>query len=289
MANFKGIFTAQLTPFDKNDKINDAALEKLIKHNIDMGVSGFYVGGSTAEAFHMTTDERKYLLEAVRAIAKDKTIIAHIGTLNQNEAIDLAKHAEKVGADAISSVAPFYYKMTFNEIKDYYFGVADSVNIPMFVYNFPMNTGVTMTIKEFDQFFENDKFLGFKHTSSDFFTLERVKAKYPEKIALNGFDEMFLGGIVMGADGGIGSTYNFMANKFVKIMELVKEGKIEEAREIQHDINKVVETLFSIELMPAQKEVLNQLGFDFGNCRKPFRELTTEEKKIIEKEILPLL
>lgn len=289
MANFKGVFTAQLTPFDKNDKINDAALEKLIKHNIDMGVSGFYVGGSTAEAFHMSADERKYLLEAVRAVAKDKTIIAHIGALNQAEAIDLAKHAEKVGADAISSVAPFYYKMTFNEIKDYYYGVAESVNIPMFVYNFPMNTGVTMTMKEFDQFFENDKFLGFKHTSSDFFTLERVKAKYPEKIALNGFDEMFLGGIAMGADGGIGSTYNFMANKFVRIMDLVKEGNIAEAREIQHDINKVVETLFSIELMPAQKEVLNQLGFDFGNCRKPFRELTTEEKKIIEKEILPLL
>lgn len=289
MANFKGIFTAQLTPFDKNDKINDAALEKLIKYNIEMGVSGFYVGGSTAEAFHMTADERKYLLEAVKSVAKDKTIIAHIGSLNEAEAIDLAKHAEKVGADAISSVAPFYYKMTFNEIKDYYYGVAESVNIPMLVYNFPMNTGVTMTMKEFDQFFVSDKFLGFKHTSSDFFTLERVKAKYPDKIALNGFDEMFLGGIVMGADGGIGSTYNFMANKFVKIMELVKNGNIAEAREIQHDINKVVETLFSIELMPAQKEVLNQLGFDFGNCRKPFRELTNEEKKIIEKEIMPLL
>ena len=80
-----------------------------------------------------------------------------------------------------------------------------------------------------------------------------------------------------------------MADKFVKIMELVKENNIAAAREIQHDINKVVETLFSIELMPAQKEVLNQLGYEFGNCRKPFRELTTEEKKIIEKEILPLL
>ena len=289
MANFKGLFTAQLTPFDKNNKINDAALEKLIKYNIDMGVTGFYVCGSTAEAFHMTADERKYVLEAVRTFAKDKTIIAHVGSLNEAEAIDLAQHAEKVGADAISSVAPFYYKMTFNEIKDYYYTVAESVHIPMLVYNFPMYTGVTMTMKEFDQFFENDKFLGFKHTSSDFFTLERVKAKYPEKIALNGFDEMFLGGIVMGADGGIGSTYNFMANKFASIMELVKEGKIPEAREIQHDINKVVETLFSIELMPAQKEVLNQLGFDFGNCRKPFRELTLDEKKIIEKEIMPLI
>lgn len=289
MANFKGIFTAQLTPFDKNNKINDAALEKLIKHNINMGVSGFYVGGTTAEAFLMTADERKYLLEAVKSVAEDKTIIAHIGSLNEAEAIDLAKHAEKVGADAISSVAPFYYKFSFNEIKDYYYRIAESVNIPMLVYNFPMNTGVTMTMKELDQFFTSDKFFGLKHTSSDFFTLEQVKAKYPDKIALNGFDEMFLGGIVMGADGGIGSTYNFMANKFVKIMELVKDCNIAEAQKIQHDINKVVETLFRIELMPAQKEVLNQLGFDFGNCRKPFRELTLDEKKTIEKEILPLL
>lgn len=289
MANFKGLFTAQLTPFDKNNKTNLPALEKLIKHNIDMGVTGFYVGGSTAEAFHLSADERKYLLEAVRAMAPDKTIIAHIGSLNMAEAIDLAEHAEKAGADAISSVAPFYYKFTFEELKDYYFGIADSVEIPMLVYNFPMYTGVTMTMKEFDQFFASDKFFGLKHTSSDFFTLERIKEKYPDKIALNGFDEMFLSGLIMGADGGIGSTYNFMANKFAKIIELFNAGKIDEAREIQHTINKIVEVLFRIELMPAQKEVLNQLGFDFGNCRKPFRELSLEEKKIIEKEIIPLI
>ena len=289
MANFKGLFTAQLTPFDKNNKINLPALEKLIKHNIDMGVTGFYVGGSTAEAFHLSAAERKYLLEAVRAMAPDKTIIAHIGSLNMAEAIDLAEHAEKAGADAISSVAPFYYKFTFEELKDYYFGIADSVEIPMLVYNFPMYTGVTMTMKEFDQFFASDKFFGLKHTSSDFFTLERIKEKYPDKIALNGFDEMFLSGLIMGADGGIGSTYNFMANKFAKIIELFNAGKIDEAREIQHTINKIVEVLFRIELMPAQKEVLNQLGFDFGNCRKPFRELSLEEKKIIEKEIIPLI
>ncbi len=289
MANFKGLFTAQLTPFDKNNKINLPALEKLIKHNIDMGVTGFYVGGSTAEAFHLSADERKYLLEAVRSMAPDKTIIAHIGSLNMAEAIDLAEHAEKAGADAISSVAPFYYKFTFEELKDYYFGIADSVEIPMLIYNFPMYTGVTMTMKEFDQFFASDKFFGLKHTSSDFFTLERIKEKYPDKIALNGFDEMFLSGLIMGADGGIGSTYNFMANKFAKIIELFNAGKIEEAREVQHTINKIVEVLFRIELMPAQKEILNQLGFDFGNCRKPFRELSLEEKKIIEKEIIPLI
>lgn len=289
MANFKGLFTAQLTPFDKNNKINDSALEKLIKYNIEMGVTGFYVCGSTAEAFHMTADERKYVLEAVRSIAKEKTIIAHVGSLNEAEAIDLAKHAEKIGADAVSSVAPFYYRLSFDEIKDYYFRVAESVSLPMLVYNIPITTGINMTMKELEQFFVSDKFFGIKHTSSDFFTLEQVKSKYPEKIALNGFDEMFLAGLIMGADGGIGSTYNFMASKFVKIIENFKNGNIKAAQEIQHEINKVVASLFKTALMPAQKEVLNQLGFDFGICRKPFRELTLEEKKIIEKEIMPLL
>ncbi len=289
MNKFNGLFTAQLTPFDANGKINEKELEKLIKYNIKMGVKGFYVGGTTAEAFLMTADERKYLLELVKATAEDRTIIAHIGSLNEAEATELAKHAEKTGADAISSVAPFYYKFTFNEIKNYYYRIAESVNIPMLVYNFPMNTGVTMTMKELDQFFTSDKFFGLKHTSSDFFTMEQVKAKYPEKIALNGFDEMFLAGLSMGADGGIGSTYNFMADKFVKIKELFEANKIAEAQEIQHTVNKIVAVLFKVGLMPAQKEVLNQLGFDFGVCRKPFGELDAESKKIITDEVMPLL
>ena len=289
MEKFKGLFTAQLTPFTADGKINEKALEQLIKNNIKMGVKGFYVGGTTAEAFLMSADERKYLLELVKSMAEDKTIIAHIGSLNEAEAISLAQHAEKTGADAISSVAPFYYKFTFNEIKNYYNRVADSVSIPMLVYNFPMNTGVTMTMKELGEFFKDDKFFGFKHTSSDFFTLEQVKANFPEKIALNGFDEMFLAGLSMGADGGIGSTYNFMADKFVKIRELFMENKIAEAQEIQHTVNKIVAVLFRLGLMPAQKEVLNQMGLDFGVCRHPFGELDIEAKKTIEKEILPLL
>lgn len=289
MNKFKGLFTAQLTPFTADGKINEKALEQLIKNNIKMGVKGFYVGGTTAEAFLMSAQERKYLLELVKSMAEDRTIIAHIGSLNEAEAIELAQHAEKNGADAISSVAPFYYKFTFNEIKNYYNRIADSVNIPMLVYNFPMNTGVTMTMNELDQFFTEDKFFGLKHTSSDFFTMEQVKAKYPDKIALNGFDEMFLAGLSMGADGGIGSTYNFMADKFVKIKELFEQNRIAEAQEIQHTVNKIVAVLFKLGLMPAQKEVLNQIGLDFGVCRHPFGELDAEAKKTIQKEILPLL
>lgn len=289
MKNFKGLYTALLTPFDKDGKINEDALTKLIKHNINMGIDGFYACGTTAEAFLMSTQDRMTLLEYTKAAAEDKKIIAHIGSLNEDDAIKMAKHAESIGCDAISSVAPFYYKFSFEDIKNYYYRIAESVNIPMLVYNFPMNTGVTMTMKELDQFFTSDRFFGLKHTSSDFFTMEQVKANYPDKIALNGFDEMFLAGLSMGADGGIGSTYNFMADKFVKIRQLFMENKIAEAQEIQHTVNKIVAVLFKVGLMPAQKEVLNQIGFDFGVCKHPFGELDDAAKKLIADEIIPLL
>ena len=86
---FKGIFTALLTPFDQNGRINDKALERLVKHNIKMGVKGFYVCGSTGEAFLLSRDERKHVMETVRAVAPDSTLIAHVGSINEEEAIDL--------------------------------------------------------------------------------------------------------------------------------------------------------------------------------------------------------
>ncbi|MBQ8210337.1 MAG: N-acetylneuraminate lyase [Clostridia bacterium] len=289
MKNFKGLYTALLTPFDKEGKINKDVLTKLIKYNIEKGVDGFYACGTTAEAFLMSTQDRMTLLEYTKEAAEDKKIIAHIGSLNEDDAIAMAKHAESIGCDAISSVAPFYYKFSFEDIKNYYYRIAESVNVPMLVYNFPMNTGVTMTMKELDQFFTSDRFFGLKHTSSDFFTMEQVKANYPDKIALNGFDEMFLAGLSMGADGGIGSTYNFMADKFVKIRQLFTENRIAEAQEIQHTVNKIIAVLFKVGLMPAQKEVLNQIGFDFGVCKHPFGELDADAKKLIADEVIPLL
>ncbi|MBR5538478.1 MAG: N-acetylneuraminate lyase [Clostridia bacterium] len=289
MKNFGGIFTALLTPFDKNGKINEKELEKLVKYNIDKGVSGFYVCGSTAEAFLLSTDERKQVLDVVKASAEDKTLIAHIGSVNEIEATCLAKYAETLGYDAISSVSPFYYNFTFKEIKDYYFRLANSVSLPMVVYNFPAFSGVNLGMKEISQFLSDDKFLGLKHTSNDYFTLEQVKAAFPEKTVYNGFDEMFLAGLSMGADGGIGSTYNFMADKFVKIKAHFENGEIKEAQALQATANKIIAVLCKVGVMAGEKEVLNQLGFNFGECRKPFKSLNEDEKELIKNEIIPLV
>ena len=284
---FNGIFTALLTPFDANNKINDKALEKLVKFNIDMGVKGFYVCGSTGEAFLLSTEERKHVMEVVKDCAPDKTLIAHIGSINESEAQDLANHAKALSYDAISSVAPFYFKFTFEEIKNYYFRLAENTGMPMLVYHIPAFSGVNMGTGEISQFLNDDKFIGVKYTSNDFFTMEQCKSTFPDKIIFNGYDEMFLAGLSMGADGAIGSTYNFMADKFVQIQKLFHEGNNAEAQAIQREANKIITVLCKVGVMQAEKEVLNQLGFDFGVCRRPFGEPTAEQKDLIHKEILP--
>ncbi|MBR5613956.1 MAG: N-acetylneuraminate lyase [Clostridia bacterium] len=286
---YAGIYTALLTPFDNNNKINEKALEKLVKYNIDKGVKGFYVCGSTGEAFMLTTDERKYVMEIVKSVAPNHTLIAHIGSIHEDEAAKLAIQAKDLSYDVVSSVTPFYYKFSFEEIKNYYFRLADSADLPMLVYYIPVFSGVSMGINEMKSFLTDDRFIGIKFTSNDFFTLEQAKAAFPDKVVFNGFDEMFLAGLSMGADGGIGSTYNFMADKYIKIQELFKSGKIEEAQQIQKEANRITALLCKIGVMQAEKEVLNQLGFDFGICRHPFGEISSENKEIIAKEIVPYL
>ncbi len=289
MQKFKGIFPALLTPFDKNDQVNTRELEKLVKFNLEKGTKGFYVGGSTAEAFLLSTNERKEVMETVKASAPNATLIAHVGSVSEREAKELACFANRLGYDAVSSVAPFYYKFSFEEIKNYYFRVADASGLPMLVYHFPAFSGVNMGVKEISQFLSDERFIGIKYTSNDFFTMERCKTNFPNKLVYNGYDEMFLAGLSMGADGGIGSTYNFMTDKFVKIKKLFEENKLKEAQELQQEVNGIIAVLCSIGVMQAEKEVLNQLGFDFGICRKPFGEPTAEQKKLIAEKIIPCL
>ncbi len=285
----QGIYTALLTPFDKNGKINEKELIRLVKHNINLGVDGFYVCGSTAEALMLSVAERKQIMKIVKDSAGDKKLIAHVGSISEKEAHELAKYAAELNYDLISSVAPFYYKFSFSEIRDYYVRLAESSKMKMLVYHIPAFSGVGMGIKEISTFLDDDRFAGIKYTSNDFFTMERCKALYPDKLIYNGYDEMLLSGLSMGADGGIGSTYNFMADKFVLIRKLFLEGKADEARKVQNEANRIISILCEIGVMQAEKEIMNQLGLDFGGCLPPFSNVTQEQKQLINKEIIPFI
>ncbi|MBQ9773204.1 MAG: N-acetylneuraminate lyase [Clostridia bacterium] len=290
MKSLRGIFPALLTPFDKNGRINVFALQDLIEMNLKKGVDGFYVCGSTAEVFLLSETERMQLYRTVKEIVGTRAaLIAHVGDISTQKAIGYARSASELGYDAISAVAPFYYKFSFSEIKKYYYDIVSESALSMIVYNFPNFSGVNLSVEEMGEFLSDERFIGVKHTSSDYFALSRFKSAFPDKIIYNGFDEMMLAGLSMGADGGIGSTYNFMAEKFITLRTHFEEGRMPEAQALQQQINHIIAVLCRVGVMQGEKEVLNQMGLSFGDCRAPFGTLNTEQKKLIATEILPLL
>ena len=287
---FKGIFPALLTPFNEDESINFDALKQLVNRLIAQGVKGFYVDGSTGEAFLLTIEERKQLIRAVAEYAKGKcTLIAQIGSIALPDAIELARCAESAGYDAISSVPPFYYKFSFAEIKRYYFAIADAVDLPMIIYNVPIYTGVSFTAEQMAEFLQDDRFIGVKHTSSDYFALRQFRSAFTDKVMLNGFDEMLLAGLSLGANGAIGSTYNFMPEKFIRIYQLFNEGKIEEAVCVQEEADRIIAALCKVGVMQGEKAILTKLGVPMGKLRAPFIDISDEQKAWLFDQILPLL
>jgi len=241
MEKMHGIFPALLTPFDQAGRIRKDVLRELVEFNIKKGVTGFYVCGSTAESFFLSADDRKAILETVADQAAGRCrLIAHIGHIDTLTAVDLALHAKSVGVDAISSVSPFYYNFSFDEIRQYYFDIEDAADVPMIIYNFPAFSKVNLTEDNIASFFDDDRFIALKNTSSDFFLLERLAHRYPGKTYFNGYDEMFLSGLAAGADGAIGSTFNVMAEKFIRIQKLFEENRMAEAQEEQRKANNII-------------------------------------------------
>ncbi len=290
MANFNGVFTALLTPFTADGKVNEKALERLIERNIKAGVNGFYCTGSTAEVFMMTNDQRKALMQTVADINKGRvTLIAHVGAVSTDECVDLAKCANDIGYDAVSAVAPFYYKFSYDEIVAHYNAIAAATPLKCIVYNIPAFSGVNFNAQQLGDLIAGDNFLGLKNTALDCFLIETVKSHHPDKLVYNGYDEMFLSGLAVGCDGGIGSTYNIMAEKYVEIQKLFNEGKMKEALAIQHICNEIITSLCKVGVMAGEKAVLNLLGYDFGECRKPYKSCDKEAYALLEREVMPYI
>ena len=286
----KGIMPALMTAFDTAtesiSKENTAALVKKLK---SAGVHGFYVGGSSGEMVLCSVKERMELLETVMEASGDLTVIAHTGAMSTADAILLSRHAESAGADAISSVTPLYYKYSFREIKHYYSRLCEAVNIPVIIYNIPALTGTALDFGQLSELLSLDGVGGMKFTSSDFFLLNRLKQEFPDKIFYNGCDEMLLSGLSAGADGGIGTTYNFMPEMFLSIYELFNNGRMKEANAVQSMANKIIAEVVSKGTLSASKQMINFSGLDYGVCREPLLPLDeTAKNELYEKAWKPV-
>lgn len=279
--DLKGIFSALLTSFDEDGNINEDGVRQIVRHNIDkMKVDGLYVGGSTGENFLISTEEKKKIFKIAKDEAKnDIKLIAQVGSLNIHESIELAKYVTELGYDAISAVTPFYYKFSFEEIKDYYNTIINSVDNYLIIYSIPFLTGVNISVEQFGELFENEKIIGVKFTAADFYLLERLRKAYPNHLIYAGFDEMMLPATVLNVDGAIGSTFNVNGIRARQIFELAQQGKIDEAFKIQNITNDLITDILANGLYQTIKYLLQLQGVDAGYCKKPMSIITEGQKE----------
>lgn len=285
LKDIKGVIPAFITPFNKDESINESGMRSLVDHLISKGVGGLYLTGSTGEGFLMTPEERKQVVETViDQTAGRVPIMVHVGAIGTKISIELAKQAEAAGADAISSVPPFYWKFSNDCIYNYYKDITASTDLPMVVYNIPL-AGL-VGYDQIKRFAAIDGVNGIKFTALAHHEIMMMKEEIGKDfIVYSGADEMSMSGMSFGADGLIGSFYNLMPEVFIRIYEAAKAEDYKGVIENQRVANAIITHCTKGNYVGMMKRALTWMGIDAGYCRRPFINLTAAEEEILKDEL----
>jgi N-acetylneuraminate lyase len=283
MPDFHGILPAIVTPLDHNERFRPDAFAKLTERLYQAGVYGLYVCGQTGEGLQQSLEQRKEVADAaVRLSPRGKVVIVHVGAHSTAEALELTRHASKVGAHAISSLPPAG-NYSFAEIREYYRVLAAESEVPLLVYYFPSIAPAIQTTEQVLELCHLPNVAGIKFTDSDFFRLWAIRRS--GSIVFNGSDEMLVAGLIMGANGGIGSIYNVIPEHFVALYEHATAGRWDEAREVQNQINELIEVILRYPVNASVKAILNWSGIDCGKCIAPRRALSEREETDLQAAV----
>ncbi|MDE5949706.1 MAG: N-acetylneuraminate lyase [Malacoplasma sp.] len=290
---FKGIFSALITPFDKNGKVNVEQLEKIVEFEVSkLNIDGLYVCGSTGEAFLMGYEERSLVMKVVANVVKNKLkantqLVAQIGGLNIFEIEKLAKDAKEFGYHGISAVTPFYYGFGFADIKKYYELITSFTDLPLLIYYLPALTAVNISLDNFVELLQMKNVAGAKYSSPDLFMLERLIAKCPDKTFLFGVDEFLMAATTLGIDGAIGSTYNLMGMAAKNIFALAKNKELDKAKVLTTKYNKILKDMLDGGIYQTLKQSVAIASGVQGEiyCRTPMRQID-EKAKTISNQIV---
>ncbi|MHB9034384.1 MAG: dihydrodipicolinate synthase family protein [Anaerolineae bacterium] len=267
MVHYSGIWPALVTPLTAEGQVNVAVAEKLVNDLVACGISGLYVCGGTGEGVLLDPAVRRSMAEVALGASSGRVpVMVHIGAINTETAVGLAQHASLIGADAISAVPPFYYSVPFSATIAHYRAILNAANVPLYVYYIPGATGNPMTPEQLLELCALDGVAGFKYTSQDLFAFTRIMAmRDPEKVnVLSGPDELFLPCLALGADGAIGTTYNFMPRLYIDIMGSYQHGEVSEARQLQLIATTIITKLLPLGAIAATKALLPLLGYQVG-------------------------
>ncbi len=286
LTKFNGVFVALNAIYDENDNINVGEIKRLVKKYTEIGINGVYACGSTGEGFLLSTEERKQVAKAVVDAADGKiTTIIHVGAASTKEACELARHAEEIGADAVSAVPSVYYRLPEASIETHWKTIMNASDLPFFIYNIPQLTGYDLSYSLLEKMIKEKKVIGIKDSAESTYQMERFRRiAGKDFVIFNGPDEQFLAGRLMGANAGIGGTYGSMPELYLKLNSLITENKIEEAKALQVKINDFIQRLCSFpSLYGASKAVIKlRYCIEAGKPRLPMLPVSTDDPKLIE-------
>lgn len=289
MNKVKGLIVATFAAYKADGSINFELIPAIVEYMIQQQVKGIFICGTNGEGPSLSTEERMQIAEAyMEAVNGRLLVFVHVGHSAVQEARRLAEHAEKIGADYISAVSAFYFKPnTVENLVDSMANIASAApNTPFYYYHIPNVTGIQVSMIEFLELAEQyiPTFAGIKYTAA---TIHEYQAclhyKEGKYDILFGYDELLLPALAVGAQGAIGSTYNYAARLYNKVINLFEQKKIKEAEKLHFRAVEMVQLIVKYGPIPTQRSIMKKVGLDLGNPRLPLQSLSTAtENKMYE-------
>ena len=287
----EGLIAAPFTPMTADGALNMSAVKPYADLLAASGVKGVFICGTTGESASLTTDERKAVAEAwVAAAAGRLKVIVHVGSNCAADAIALARHAERSGADAIGAMAPYFFKpQTAAELVAWFTPIANSNSLPFYYYNMPAMSGVSVPVAEFLALGGKamPTLAGVKFTHNNLMEMSQCLmldgGRYE---VLHGYDEILLCGLSLGATAAVGSTYNYAAKVYNRLIEAFRAGDIAAAAALQQYSVKIVEVIIKHGGgVRGGKAIMRLMGVDCGSCRLPLAPFTEAEYTDLKAEL----
>ncbi|MBQ8044049.1 MAG: 4-hydroxy-tetrahydrodipicolinate synthase [Clostridia bacterium] len=282
-----GAYTALITPF-KNGRVDYEKLGELIEFQIENNIDGIVICGTTGESSTLTDKERKKVIKyAIETVNGRVPVIAGTGGNDTRHVIELSKYAEKVGADGLLIVTPYYNKSTQKGLIEHYTAIADNVTCPIIIYNVPSRTGVNILPNTVAKLSEHENIIGIKEASNNFSQILELVSKVPKDFSVvSGNDDSIVPLLSLGGTGVISVLSNVYPKAVHDMCEAYFKGDTKYAKDLQIKYSNFIQLLFKeVNPMPV-KDAMNILGFDVGNCRLPLTTVLEDTHELLKSELL---
>jgi len=284
---WKGIFPALTTPFTVNDELDLPMFEKNLHAQVNAGVHGVIISGSLGEASTLTTSEKEELIKfAMRKVEAKIPVILNIAEASAKDALHQTALAKQWNADGLMLLPPMRYKADDRETIEYFKTVARSTDLPIMIYNNPIDYKIEVTLDMFEELAECKNITAVKESTRDVSNVTRMKNRFGDRYkVLCGVDTIAMEELLLGADGWVAGLVNAFPNETAAVYELVRSGKIEEATKIYRWFMPLLELDIHPKLVQYIKLAQVQTGLGTEFVRAPRLVLEGEERKRILKVI----